>query len=185
MQTNRQLWFKICSLSALRLVNTRMNYNSINNECLLELIGGSCVKPKAKYDGLLVAFSGHGTLGSIVCSDGKNIAYSTIRKWFQTNPVLLGIPRFFCIDACRVEESKNVRKEISMDETKHSDDGDESRVVSRGWDGEAPAVTIMGQTEGHIVRGSKVAKYLCKQWDEEFEAKKLNPKAIYKPFGAL
>eukprot|EP01083_Nonionella_stella_P274878 933409_1 len=107
---------KICSLSALRLVNTRMNYNSINNECLLELIGGSCVKPKAKYDGLLVAFSGHGTLGSIVCSDGKKIAYSTIREWFQTNKVLLQIPRFYCIDACRQKESKKVKKE--MDEMK-------------------------------------------------------------------
>eukprot|EP01083_Nonionella_stella_P128285 388659_1 len=113
MQTNRQLWFKICSLSALRFVMSRcfievdMQGNHaygytmtkqdvedfINNECLLELIGDTRIKPKAQYDGLLVAFSGHGTLGSIVCSDGKKIAYSTIREWFQTNQVLLQIPR--------------------------------------------------------------------------------------------
>eukprot|EP01083_Nonionella_stella_P086922 241659_1 len=56
--------------------------------------------------------------------------------------------------------------------------------MSRGK-GEAPTATIMGQTEGHIVRGGKVSKYLCKQWEAEFNANKFNPKPNYKPFGAL
>eukprot|EP01083_Nonionella_stella_P307241 1079145_1 len=146
----------------------------VKDECLPELLGGDLIDPTVKYDALLVAFSGHGILGSIVCSDSQMIAYSTIRKWFQTHAVLLQIPRLYCIDACRVEE---------MDDMKQSEDD----VVSpaRGGNSEAPSATIMGQREGHIVTGGKVSKYLCKQWDEEFEAKKLNPKAIYKPFGAL
>eukprot|EP01083_Nonionella_stella_P082105 226582_1 len=43
----------------------------------------------------------------------------------------------------------------------------------------------MGHTEGCIVTGGKVSKYLCKQWNADFDANKFNPKAIYKPFGVL
>eukprot|EP01083_Nonionella_stella_P058157 152421_1 len=43
----------------------------------------------------------------------------------------------------------------------------------------------MGQTEGHIVRGGKVSKYLCKQWDAEFKVNKFNPQAVYQSFGDL
>eukprot|EP01083_Nonionella_stella_P118330 353243_1 len=132
----------------------------INNECLPELLGGSLIKPKVKYDALLVALSSHGTLDSIVCSDGKMIAYSTIRQWFQTHTVLRTIPRFYCVDACRVKEANKTK-----DEMKHSDDDEEeARLIARGK-GDAPSATIMGQTEGHIVRGGKVSKYLCKQWE--------------------
>eukprot|EP01083_Nonionella_stella_P198349 728290_1 len=59
----------------------------VTDECLPELLGvkkgGSVLNPKIEYDGLLVAFSGHGTLYSIVCSDSKMIEYSTIREWFS------------------------------------------------------------------------------------------------------
>eukprot|EP01083_Nonionella_stella_P078232 213970_1 len=155
----------------------------INNECLQELLGGSLINPEVKYDGLLVAFSGHGTLHSIVCSDSKMIEYSTIREWFSKVRELKQIPRFYCVDACRVKASKKAKKEMS--EMKCLDDDEEGGLVPRGGKGEAPTATIMGQSEGHIVRGGKVSKYLCKQWEAEFNANKSNPRAIYKPFGAL
>eukprot|EP01083_Nonionella_stella_P274875 933395_1 len=117
----------------------------IKNECLPEFMRGG-------YDGLLVAFSGHGTLYSIVCSDSKMIEYSTIREWFSKVRELKQIPRFYCVDACRVKASKKAKKEMS--EMKHSDDDDEEGgLVPRGGKGEAPTATIMGQSEGHIVRG--------------------------------
>eukprot|EP01083_Nonionella_stella_P078231 213969_1 len=134
----------------------------IENECLSELIGGTRLKPKVQYDGLLVAFSSHGTLNSIVCSDSKKIAYSTIREWFQGQPVLRQIPRFYCVDACRVKDSKKVKK--AAEEMQHLDDEDD--LVLRGK-GEAPSATIMGHTEGHTVRGGKVSKNLSKQCQVE------------------
>eukprot|EP01083_Nonionella_stella_P283036 963285_1 len=92
------------------------------------------------------------------------------------------IPRLYCLDACRVKDSKKMKKE--MDEMTHSDDEEESAFASRGWKGEAPAATIMCQTEGHIVRGDKVSKYLCKQWDAQFKANEFNDKPFHKPFCA-
>eukprot|EP01083_Nonionella_stella_P262009 891419_1 len=154
----------------------------IDTECLPELIGGSGFKPKAKYDGLLVAFSGHGTLTSFVCSDNKKIAYSTIRKKFESHAVLRQIPRFYCVDACRIDD---LEPKETTEEKKDPEYDDDSGKVSRGDDGDAPSVTIMGQTEGNRVKGGKVSKYLCKQWKAEFEAKKHNPKRIYKPFSEL
>eukprot|EP01083_Nonionella_stella_P294941 1002413_1 len=152
-------------------------------ECVSELLGlkrgGSLMNPKIEYEALLVAFSGHGTMHSIVCSDSKEIQYSTIRGWFSKIPEMKQIPQLFCIDACRVAEKMN--KDL---ETKHSDH-DTVGLAARGDGSDAPTATIMGQTEGHIVRGGKVSKYLCKQWDEEFEAKTFNPDAIYKQFGTL
>eukprot|EP01083_Nonionella_stella_P294942 1002417_1 len=155
----------------------------LSGECVSELLGlkrgGSFMNPKIEYDALLVALSGHGTMHSIVCSDSKEIQYSTIRGWFSKIPEMKQIPQLFCIDACRVAEKMN--KDL---ETKHSDH-DTVGLAARGDGSDAPTATIMGQTEGHIVRGGKVSKYLCKQWDEEFEAKTFNPDAIYKQFGTL
>eukprot|EP01083_Nonionella_stella_P054788 144599_1 len=160
----------------------KMNKSDIEryiSECLAELIGGTRIRPTVKYDALLVAFSGHGTIDSIVCSDSKMIKYSTIRGWFH-EPVLRRIPQFFCVDACRVMEDK---KEI--DDMKQAHDDDDG-LVSRGSPvKKAPTVTIMGETEGQIVRGGKVSKYLCRQWNREFEANKFNEEPIYRPFGAL
>eukprot|EP01083_Nonionella_stella_P161252 527878_1 len=195
----------------------KMNKSDIEryiSECLAELIGGTLIRPTVKYDALLVAFSGHGTIDSIVCSDSKMIKYSTIRGWFH-EPVLRRIPQFFCVDACRVMEDK---KEIDDMKQAHDDDDglvsrglsvkkapavtimedkkeiddmkqahdDDDGLVSRGSPvKKAPAVTIMGETEGQIVRGGKVSKYLCRQWNREFEANKFNEEPIYRPFGAL
>eukprot|EP01083_Nonionella_stella_P278518 947160_1 len=150
----------------------------IYNECLPELMGGDWMEPTVKYDGLLVAFSGHGSLYSIVCSDDQKIEYVNIREWFSKVSELKQIPRLYCVDACRVRASKNVKKEMDVRASKN--DG-----LARGGKGEAPSVTIMGHTEGCIVTGGKVSKYLCKQWNADFDANKFNPKAIYKSFGAL
>eukprot|EP01083_Nonionella_stella_P136144 414110_1 len=156
----------------------------VTDECLPELLGvkkgGSVLNPKIEYDGLLVAFSGHGTLYSVVCSDSKMIELSVIREWFSKIRELRQIPQLFCIDACRVGVAKKVKEVKPPANNAHclAARGDINGV-------EAPTATIMGQTEGLIVRGGKVSKYLCKQWDEEFNANMFNQKPIYKQFGVL
>eukprot|EP01083_Nonionella_stella_P080097 219910_1 len=153
------------------------------NECLAELIRGT---PKEQYDALLVAFSGHGTIDSIVCSDSKMIKHSTIRGWFESQNAFKTIPRFFCIDACRVtvKESKQDDEEI---EDMKKDSGKQSKKRKKEIEPmkQKPSITVMGHTEGHTVAGGKVSKYLCKQWNAEFEANKSNPQPMYKPFGVL
>eukprot|EP01083_Nonionella_stella_P112212 329793_1 len=153
------------------------------NECLPELIRGT---PKEQYDALLVAFSGHGTIDSIVCSDSKMIKHSTIRGWFESQNAFKTIPRFFCIDACRVtvKESKQDDEEI---EDMKKDSGKQSKKRKKEIEPmkQKPSITVMGHTEGHTVAGGKVSKYLCKQWNAEFEANKSNPQPMYKPFGVL
>eukprot|EP01083_Nonionella_stella_P093567 262277_1 len=156
---------------------TKTDVETYINECLKELIKGEGIKQTTEYDALLVTFSGHGTIDSIVCSDDQMIKYTTIRGWFRKLAALNQIPRFFCVDACRVD----VKDEEEIDDMKQPTE--ECGLVKRG--STAPSATIMGQIEGNIVQGGQVSKYLCKQWEEQFDVNRYIPNAIYQPFGAL
>eukprot|EP01083_Nonionella_stella_P300316 1024633_1 len=140
---------------------TKTDVETYINECLKELIKGEGIKQTTEYDALLVTFSGHGTIDSIVCSDDQMIKYTTIRGWFRKLAALNQIPRFFCVDACRVD----VKDEEEIDDMKQPTE--ECGLVKRG--STAPSATIMGQIEGNIVQGGQVSKYLCKQWEEQFD----------------
>eukprot|EP01083_Nonionella_stella_P204745 746180_1 len=240
----------------------------INEECIPELLGGSDgVDAELQYDALLIALSGHGTMNSIICSDNERIAYATIREWFQSRDIFTKIPRFFCVDACRVrdkkdkheatqEEKENASKDpvptdpsnATQEETKYDDCGspptdppqptqeeepakgsaptekdvddvsvlttpkttheemydddvslpkatpkairevkqfadDDSGEHERGSES-APTATVMGTTEGHTVKGGKVAKYLCSEWAKQFKENEFDHSA-FKPFGIL
>eukprot|EP01083_Nonionella_stella_P144601 451752_1 len=169
--------------------------NFIAKRCIPELIGPSLLEPKLQYDGLLVALSGHGTIDSLVCSDGKKIKLSEFRDWFKSHPILTTIPRFFCVDACRVKEAKETEEEleererildererkvnemekrfrernVDIEESKQEETAQGPVLKARGEVKKGPSTTIMGQTEGNIVIGGKVAKYLCAEWRKEFE----------------
>eukprot|EP01083_Nonionella_stella_P055924 147447_1 len=156
----------------------------VTKQCIPELLGDSN-DPDAepKYDALLVALSGHGTIDSIICSDSKKITYSNVRKWFQSHDALKKIPRFFCVDACRVRDDKE--EQINdKEEKKYADDGSGSIDRNGGTGPIGLTATIMGNAEGLTVKGGKVAKYLCTEWDEEYEKNAFNPCAL-KPFGTL
>eukprot|EP01083_Nonionella_stella_P295465 1004225_1 len=148
----------------------RMNKKDVEDyvkkECLPALTGGSF--EKVNYDALFVAISGHGTVDGVICSDGKVLRYSQIRKWFAQTDALVEIPRFFCIDACRVIESDDQNNLVRR-----------APVNASGTN----ATTITGTTEGNTVRGGKVAKYLCDQLAFNFEENQFEGK--WKTFGSL
>eukprot|EP01083_Nonionella_stella_P159255 519358_1 len=160
----------MCSKDMKGNLGYRMNKKDVIKyvlqECLPALTGGSF--DTVKYDALFVAISGHGTVDGVICSDGKVLRYTQIRKWFSALEALEEIPRFFCIDACRV---------IGSDE--------QNDLVKRkpGNVSGTNSTTIMGTTEGNTVRGGKVAQYLCDQLALNFKQNQFEGK--WKTFGSL
>eukprot|EP01083_Nonionella_stella_P087927 244819_1 len=133
-----------------------MNHDDVKNfikkECIPEITGISCAQ--INYDALFVAISGHGTSDGVKCSDGKIIRYSRIRQWFESPNQLKEIPRFFCIDACRVVEKVK---------------GNDVVEKAQGKVAGTNATTIMGTTEGNTVKGGKVSQYLCAELERNFK----------------
>eukprot|EP01083_Nonionella_stella_P165719 552092_1 len=58
------------------------------------------------YDSLVVTFGGHGTYGSIICSDGTRFKHKDLRKIFLIDE-LTDIPKIFLIDACRTDDDND------------------------------------------------------------------------------
>eukprot|EP01083_Nonionella_stella_P010092 28861_1 len=67
------------------------------------------------------------------------LRYSQIRKWFAATEALQDIPRFFCIDACRVIENDSQNDLVTRSRAPANASGTNS-------------TTITGTTEGNTVR---------------------------------
>ena len=71
---------------------------------------------KAKYDGLIVCISSHGTENHIITSDLKAIQKDAIHRIFSANfPKIRGIPRIFLFDSCDAPMTREILKQNGND----------------------------------------------------------------------
>eukprot|EP01084_Bolivina_argentea_P023900 44644_1 len=89
---------------------TKKDVNKFINNCKLKIVDYDDDDFKCLYDGIFISISGHGTVDSIITSDGDKIKYTRIRQKLSSVESLENVPRIFCIDACRLFDA-NVKIE--------------------------------------------------------------------------
>eukprot|EP01084_Bolivina_argentea_P084290 152471_1 len=111
------------------------------------------------YDSLFVTIGAHGSLDSIVCSDGELYKYDSMRSLFESDDVMRSIPRIFLVDACRLDiETEQNKKET------HS-------AVIRG-SVHTNSVTLFGTSSGNAVKGGQLSTFFSKCMHENYEKNK-------------
>ena len=119
------------------------------------------------YDSLILTISGHGTYNSLITSNGDKYYYKDIRQLFATDDELLEIPKLYLIDACR---------------TDNNDEKEDNKNIRVAAGAKTFSTTIMGTSEGNIVRGGKISKFITKYLENNFDLNKNKNKLYWNNF---